>query len=295
MSVHSSPIGLIGIGLLGSALAQRLLARGFSLWGHDIDADRLRAFREQGGNVSAAAEVMARCERIVLCLPSHKEVNAFLAEHAGALRSGQILMDTTTGDPANSERIALGLAARGIVYLDATVSGSSRQVREGAAVLMVGGDAVAVKACAEVFDALTTETFHTGPAGSGAKMKLVTNLVLGLNRAVLAEGLAYAEALRLDLPLTLAVMQSSPAYSRAMDVKGQKMLRGDFTPEARLSQHLKDVRLIVDSGTMAGLTMPFSRTHRRILEEAEAAGWGEMDNSSIIQVLRGTLSKEDSR
>ena len=127
--------------------------------------------------------------------------------------------------------------------------------------------------------------FHTGPAGTGAKMKLVTNLVLGLNRAALAEGLAFAESIGLDPALSLAVMRGSFAYSRIMDTKGERMIRGDFAADARLSQHLKDVRLIVDIGRHAGLPMPLSAAHREVLEEAETAGYGELDNSAIIKVL----------
>jgi 3-hydroxyisobutyrate dehydrogenase-like beta-hydroxyacid dehydrogenase len=123
-------------------------------------------------------------------------------------------------------------------------------------------------------------------------MKLVTNLVLGLNRAALAEGLALAYSLGLDLPMTLAVMRGGAAYSKIMDTKGERMIRGDFAPEARLSQHLKDVRLIVDTGQQAGLPMPFSAAHRDVLESAESAGLGELDNSSIIRVLSGPSGKQ---
>ena len=113
---------------------------------------------------------------------------------------------------------------------------------------MVGGDAESFAASSDIFESIGQRTFHTGAAGTGAKMKLVTNLVLGLNRAALAEGLAFAGSFGLDLGLALAVMRGSAAYSRIMDTKGERMIHGDFAPDARLSQHLKDVRLIVDIG-----------------------------------------------
>lgn len=281
-----SPIGLIGAGLLGSELAQRLIQGGMSVLAFDVKPDRLVAIRQLGGAVAVdAAEVFLRCERVLLSLPSHENVSSVIAAHTSTLRRGQTIIDTTTGDPGSTEALAAGLAARGVTYLDATVSGSSAQMRSGAAVMMVGGPKAAFDACADIFAALASATFHTGPVGTGAKMKLVTNLVLGLNRAVLAEGLAFAEGLALDPELTLAIMRRSPAYSRAMDTKGEKMIRGEFSPQARLSQHLKDVRLIVEAGTEAGLPMPLSQTHREILEAAEAAGLGGLDNSAIIRVL----------
>ena len=130
------------------------------------------------------------------------------------------------------------------------------------------------------------KAFHVGLCGSAARMKLISNLVLGLNRAVLAEGLAFAEALGVSPAAALEVMAGSNAYSRAMDVKGRKMVERDFSVQARLSQHLKDVRLMLDAAAAAGLSLPLTETHRRLMEQAEAAGYGEQDNSAIIEVLR---------
>jgi len=101
----------------------------------------------------------------------------------------------------------------------------------------------------------------------------------------MAEGLAFAQALGIDLELTLRVMRGSAAYSKIMDSKGERMIQGDFAPDARLSQHLKDVRLIVETGQQAGLPMPLSVAHREVLELAEEAGLGDLDNSAIIKVL----------
>jgi 3-hydroxyisobutyrate dehydrogenase-like beta-hydroxyacid dehydrogenase len=283
----SPAVGLIGLGLLGSALAERLVSAGQRLVGWDIDPERVTALRERGGGEIAASadEVFSTCPRVLLSLPSHREV-ADLIEAAGrSLNRGLTIIDTTTGDPASTQELARMLGDRGITYMDATISGSSAQVRAGTVTLMVGGDADSFAASADIFASIGQRTFHTGPAGTGAKMKLVTNLVLGLNRAALAEGLAFAGSLDLDLTLSLAVMRGSAAYSRIMDTKGERMIHGDFAPDARLSQHLKDVRLIVDIGREAGLPMPLSAAHRALLEEAEAAGCGELDNSSIIKVL----------
>ena len=294
MSPHPSalPIGLIGLGLMGGALAARLLRAGFVVVGCDIDPTCCAAFVKQGGDsLGTTEDVLRRCDRVIFSLPSHREVAQVIAEASEALRPGQIIIDTTTGHPTATMELAGELAVRGVTYLDATISGNSAQVRDGFAVVMVGGVAAGFAACGDVFAVLGQETFHTGGSGMGAKMKLVTNLVLGLNRAALAEGLALGEAIGLDPDLTLRVMQRTPAYSRAMDVKGEKMLRSEFSPDARLSQHLKDVRLIVELGEQAGLPMTLSAAHREILEQAEAAGLGALDNSALIQVLRGLTAK----
>ncbi len=286
-----SPLGLIGVGLLGTVLAERLLTGGFAVLGYDIDSERMRALRGLGGEPAAdAAAVFRRCRRVVLSLPTDREVDTLLRACAPEVQQGLTIVDTTTGDPEAAGALAASLATLNVRYLDATVSGSSAQLRDGRAILMVGGDSSTFAACADIFSHLGSESFHTGGPGSGARMKLVTNVVLGLNRAALAEGLAFAAGVGVDPLQALAVMRAGPAYSRIMDGKGGKMLAGDFTPEARLSQHLKDVRLILQLGTQAGLPMPFSTTHAGVLQTAEAAGLGALDNSAIIQVLQTPLT-----
>jgi 3-hydroxyisobutyrate dehydrogenase-like beta-hydroxyacid dehydrogenase len=279
-------IGLVGVGLVGSALAERLLGAGQRVLGWDIDPERGALLRDIGGEVAGnATEVFSTCRRVLLSLPSHREVADVLQGAGAILNRGLTIIDTTTGDPASTEELAKMLAERGITYLDATISGSSAQVRAGSVTMMVGGDVDAFTASSAIFEAIARQTFHTGPAGTGARMKLVTNLVLGLNRAALAEGLAFAASLGLDPAMSLAVMRGSAAYSKIMDTKGERMIHGHFAPDARLSQHLKDVRLIVDIGRQAGLPMPLSAAHRAVLEDAVSAGYGDLDNSAIIKVL----------
>ena len=125
--------------------------------------------------------------------------------------------------------------------------------------------------------------YHVGPCGSGIRMKLVFNLVLGLNRAVLAESLAFASRYGLSSRQALEILKVGPSYSRVMDTKGPKMLRRDFEPEARLSQHLKDVRLILAAGESCGAKLPLSELHSRLLADAERLGFGAADNSAIFE------------
>ncbi len=282
------PLGLIGLGLLGVVLGERLIAGGFRALGCDLDSVRRDSFQRLGGQLAGTDEILRGCDRVLLSLPTHSEVAALICAHTASLRPGTIFLGTTTGDPDTTETLATDLSSRGITYLDATISGSSAQVRAGSAVVMVGGERTAFDACADILSKLGCQAFHTGPAGSGAKMKLATNIVLGLNRAALAEGLAFARGVGLDAAQALAIMRAGPAYSRMMDGKGDKMLKGDFTPEARLSQHSKDVYIILEQGRAAGLPMTLSAAHRESLEAAEAAGLGALDNSALIRVLDGT-------
>lgn len=280
-------VGLIGLGLLGSALAERLLAAGYDVLGYDLSAQRREELIAVGGRVADAAIDVARaCDRVVLSLPDSDVVAKVISELQPALRNGQLIVDTTTGDPAESAALGAKLAGQGVGFLDATIAGSSVQVRAGQAIVMAGGEESAFASAREILSCCGKEVFHVGPWGSGARMKLVVNLVLGLNRAVLAEGLTLASALKLDLSTTLAILKASPAYSTVMDTKGEKMLSGDFAPQARLSQHLKDVRLILAAGVQTGAHLPLSIVHRQLLEWAEAAGLGELDNSAVIRAFQ---------
>lgn len=281
-----STVGLIGLGLMGTALAARLFSAGWHVLGFDLQpagGDRLRAL---GGDVApAAGDVLQACDVVLISVTDHHAVQSLFELHSAKLRPGQLIVDTTTGSPAATVQLAAQLAAQGVIYLDATISGSSAQLRAGDVLWMVGGDRQGFHDCVELFRCLGRETVYTGPTGSGSKMKLVTNLVLGLNRAALAEGLVLAQALGLDAVQTLSVLRSSAAYSRTMDSKGEKMIHGDFAPVARLSQHLKDVRLMLAAAAASGAALPFSETHATLLQAAEAQGLGELDNSAIYRVL----------
>lgn len=280
-------VGIIGLGLVGAAIAERLLASGYEVAGYDIRSEQRDALKALGGEpVCCAASLASECERIILSLPTSEISGSVLSEMRPRIRPQAIIIDTTTGAPEDAVRFAAMLAEGGVAYVDATVGGSSRQVRSREAILICGGTEDAFARCSDIFDQCCHRAFHVGPAGSGARMKLVVNLVLGLNRAVLAEGLEFARASGIDPFLALEVLKAGPAYSRAMDVKGLRMLTGDFDPEARLSQHLKDVRLILASGEASGALLPLSAVHRELLETVEMEGDGALDNSAVIRAFQ---------
>lgn len=277
-------VGMVGLGLMGTALTERLLAHGYHVSVWNRTREKAAPLVERGAVCSE--NPLADCDRVLISLYSSDVVEQVLERLATGLRPGLLLIDTTTGEPDESASLGRRLGECGVTYLDAPISGSSEQTRRGEATVLVGGEPSAFEACADLWPVLGRKVFHVGACGSAAKMKLVTNLVLGLNRAALAEGLVFAAALDLAPAAALEVLQASAAYSLAMDVKGRKMIEGDFRVQARLSQHLKDVRLILSAAAAAGQPLPLSETHRQLLEQAEAAGLGDLDNSAIIEVLR---------
>jgi 3-hydroxyisobutyrate dehydrogenase-like beta-hydroxyacid dehydrogenase len=286
MSDNDTTVGLIGLGLVGSALAERFRGAGLNVVGFDVDAQRGEALRARGGTMAhSPAEVADAARRIVLSLPDSRTVQAVIEEMRSALAPGTIVLDTTTGDPDPTTALGKSLAHDGIAYVDATIAGSSVQVRAGAVLVIAGGEPAALAACGDLFAVFAAQVFPVGPWGSGARMKLVFNLVLGLNRAVLAEGLALAGGCGIDPAVALEILRAGPAYSRVMDTKGSRMLSGDFTPEARLAQHLKDVHLILKLGVESGARLPLSTLHRDLLEQLVARGYHDADNSAIIRAF----------
>jgi 3-hydroxyisobutyrate dehydrogenase-like beta-hydroxyacid dehydrogenase len=264
-----------------------MLQRSFMVLGFDLQPTQLQRLETLGGQAAASArEVAEACEQIVLCLPDSRVVAAAVDQLAARLRSGETLIDATTGDPDESQALAQRLEARGIDYVDATIAGSSEQVRRGEAVVIIGGNDAAVRRAQLILSAWSDRRFHVGPAGSGARLKLVVNVVLGLNRAALAEGLSLAKACGIDPSAALEVLRSTPAYSRMMDSKGPKMLARDYAPQARLAQHLKDVRLIRELARRHDACTPLSVVHEELLQRAVELGFGDADNSAIIEAWR---------
>ena len=285
----SSNIGLVGLGLVGTAMAERLLAEQFKLVGFDIDSTKCEHLEQLGGKaVSNPAQVAEQADPVVLSLPNTEVVLEVVEGPEGILESKTLpryIIDTTTGDPEETAALAQRLARRGIYFLDAPFSGSSQQLRDKEIVFLVGGDKKAFEVCKDIFDALGERVFYVGESGSGSKAKLAGNLILGLNRLALAEGLVFASKLGLDPEAFLELLKVTPAYSAAMNVKGRKMLDADFQPQARLRQHHKDVSIILKYAEKLKQELPLSKVHLDVLEKAIAAGDGDLDNSAVIREI----------
>jgi 3-hydroxyisobutyrate dehydrogenase-like beta-hydroxyacid dehydrogenase len=286
----SGNIGLIGLGLAGSAMAERLKADRFNVIGFDIDPAKCKLLEQLGGAaVNSPARVAERAERVILSLPDTDVVLQVVEGPGGILKAKKLpeyIVDMTTGEPDKTAALAKRLAGRDIYFLDAPFSGSSRQVRDKEVVFMIGGEKAAYEKCLDIFKALGAKVFYLGTSGAGSKAKLAGNLILGLNRLALAEGLVFAAKLGLEPQAFLELLKVTPAYSAAMDVKGQKMLEGDFTPQARLRQHLKDVSIILKYAENLQQELPLSKAHLEVLEKAIEAGDGELDNSAVIREIQ---------
>jgi 3-hydroxyisobutyrate dehydrogenase-like beta-hydroxyacid dehydrogenase len=279
----SNRVGVIGLGLMGAAICERLLDDGYVPFVFNRTADKAAPLLARGARWSD--NPLAECRRIIVSLYTTDVVEAVLQQLDAGLRPGTVVLDTTTGEPSRMATLGQRLADRGVAYVESPISGSSEQTRRHLATALVAGPANAVAASDDLLKCIAAKYFYLGDWGNAVRMKLVTNLVLGLNRAALAEGLVFAKAVGLPLPAVLDVLLDTPAYSRTMDAKGPKMISEEFSPQAKLSQHLKDVRIILEEAERGGRALPLSTLHRHLLEVAESAGWGELDNSVVIRSI----------
>lgn len=280
-------VGLVGLGLMGHGLAKNLLSAGFPLMGYDIDPTRVDAIVKLGGiRVEAPEKIPPQVDVIILSLPDSPMVNEVVHRSLKLFQTGRpglILIDTTTADPILSEALASQLRERDIEMLDATLSGTSKMCAEREITIMVGGREEVFRKCEPIFSAIGKEVIYMGQNGQGALAKLIVNLVLGLNRMVLAEGLSLGKKTGMDQHRLLEVLQKSAAYSKAMDMKGSKMVDKEFLPpEGKLAFHLKDVRLILELGTRLNFPLPLSSLHAQALASEVAKGRGDWDNADII-------------
>lgn len=286
------PVGLIGLGLLGNAIAGRLLASGVSVVGFDIAPEARDSASALGVEVVADHEaVAARCDVILLSLPTSEIRRSLLWGEGGLaarLGEGTLLLDTTTGRPEDAESDHARLKSMLVDYVDVCVLASSAQTARGEAVLLVGDTAARAGGYGHLLEAFGRKIFYLGKVGDGSRMKLVANQVIGLNRLVLAEALGLAERCGLDLEKTLEVLQSGPAASQVMFTKGVRMITGNFAPEARLAQHAKDVGLILELGAAHNARLPLTRLHGELLDELIAQGLGGLDNSAVVRAFRGS-------
>jgi 3-hydroxyisobutyrate dehydrogenase-like beta-hydroxyacid dehydrogenase len=283
-------VGLIGIGLMGQVFARRLIDAGFAVRGFDVDpAKRAQIVAMGGENAESIADIAKSCQPIILAVFNTDQVEAVVEKEllpALGDGSGNIVLCTSTCDPDRIASLGARAASRGLQFLETPVSGTSEQVRRGEGVGLIGGDRAAAATVAPILDALFPNRFHIGMVGDGGRAKLAINLILGVNRLALAEGLVFAERLGLDPAAFFDVARKSAAYSQVMETKGPKMLRGDYAPEGRARQTLKDAQLMLEQAKSKRQRLPLLEIHADVLEACVRNGDGDLDNSVIIEEVR---------
>lgn len=288
-----SAIGILGAGLMGTAITKRLLEAKHDVVAYDVDAGKRQAIREVGARAAESVhKLAAECEIVVLAVYNTDQVEQVLEGPGSVLGAipphpaERIAIVTSTCDPDRLAALAARVAPSGLHVLEVPISGTSRQVAEGHGVGLVGGDPAIAQRAQAALDAICPRRTHVGPVGHGSRAKLAVNLILGLNRAAIAEGLVFAEQLGLERAAFLDVARSSAAYSQVMDVKGRLFAQRDYRePQSRVDQSLKDFTLMIEQARARGQTLPFASVYVRMLEDCVAHGEAEWDNAAIGEAI----------
>jgi 3-hydroxyisobutyrate dehydrogenase-like beta-hydroxyacid dehydrogenase len=282
------PVGIIGLGLMGIALSGRLIDAKVPVIGFDIEAAGSERLRAMGGMVATSLrDLAARSRIIIVAVYSGEQALALFGEiESGAGSAPPIVVCTTTCGPDEITRLAQHAARAGIALVEAPISGTSAELRAGAATALVAGDALVVQSVGTLLDILCPHRVHIGAVGDASRVKLAINLILQTNRAALAEGIVFAERLGLDGRTFLAAARESAAYSRVMDTKGEKMLTRDFRPQSHIAQTLKDAELILGEAGRLGLRLPVTSAQAELLRIAIALEGPDSDSAAVIEAIR---------
>jgi len=290
-------VGIVGMGLMGQSLIHNLRKSQFIVQGYDIDPKRMDDLKSKGGHpVDSPADVAKGTKFLITSLPTSAIVRDAVHGAGGVLEGaeeGLCICDTTTSRPEDSIRISAELAEQGIKFLDSAVSGTSAMAHDGDLIVIAGGNEDDFEACRPVFAGFSRAAYYMGPAGSGARTKLVINLILGGNRLALAEGLVLGEKMGLGLDNLLEVVKDGASGSKTMVDKGPKMIKADYSREGQIWTSVKDRHIMIEEAQRFGAPIPLTSTYTQIVQAALHKGYGEKDSAALIEILRGMAGLEE--
>ena len=285
----AEPVGIVGVGLLGHAVATRLLATGHEVIGHDVVPERNAALQAAGGRaVDSIAEVVTAAEMICVVLPSLATVEQAIVGAGGVLdsaRPGQVIAQMSTISPDLTERLAREVATHDVHFLDCPVSGTSGMVASGDGILMVGGERAVYRRWRPLLEQVLPRAIYVGTAGQAMTVKLIANLLVGLHSAAAAEALGMARAAGLDPAVVLDILTSGAGSSRMLEVRGPMIVREEFPAQMKLELFMKDLHLILEAGRSAGAALPLTTAAEGLFAAAVEAGHGAEDLAVVVKAL----------
>jgi 3-hydroxyisobutyrate dehydrogenase-like beta-hydroxyacid dehydrogenase len=284
-------IAIIGVGLLGTAVASRLLQATYEVAGHDTRPEQVDALRGEGLQPAPSiAAAVAGAEAVFTILPSLEALDTVVRGPGGVLETaaaGTCILQMSTVSPGLTRTLGEAAAARRIGFLDTPMSGTSAMVARGDCTVYVGGDRALADRCRPVLDAVARRTVHVGPLGTASLAKLATNLLVGLNTAALAEALVLGVKGGLDAATLVALFRESAASSRMVEVRGPLMAERRFEPQMKIDLFLKDFALMLDEAQHLGVALPLTSLTRELCVATSAAGHGLDDLAAVLTTLEG--------
>ena len=281
-------LGIVGVGLLGTAVASRLLARGFEVSGYDTRPEQPNALASSGLRpAKTMADAITGADVVITILTTPAVVEAVWLGENGLLATAPktaVLMQMSTVSPALSTRLGDEAARHGFQFLETPISGTSTAVMKGGGTLLVGGEAALVEQCAPVLEAIG-KTVHVGGIGAGSVAKLAANLIGGLSAIALAEALVLGAKAGVAPASLLEALKQSPVRTSAMELRGPLMVAHEFPPHIRLDLYLKDFALMLEEGKRLGVPLPLTSVAHQLCTATSAAGRGDEDLAAVITTL----------
>jgi L-threonate 2-dehydrogenase len=290
-------VGLIGLGVMGSAIGALLLRAGAQVWGYDIDEARRAQLRDLGGQLAPSPAEMARsCPVVLTSLPTADDFQQVVSGPDGLAAGGArpLVVELSTLSIADKQRGRAALAPTGAHLADSPLSGTGAQARTGDLVAYVSADDPADRARAiEVLALFTRAQYDVGAFGNGSRFKFVANLLVAIHNVAAAEALVLAEQAGLDLGLVLTAVADGAGGSRMLDVRGPLMTARSYDEATvRLSVFGKDIRLIGEFAASVGAATPLFAASAAIYDTALASGRADQDSACVAEVLRSGADQD---
>jgi len=280
-------VGMVGLGIMGSAMSANLARGGFHVVGYDIAPRRGAELRRSGGIAARSPrEVARRANIIITSLPSAGALSEVAAELAESASRGTIIIETSTLPIAAKEAARNALARRGVILLDCPLSGTGAQARVKDLIIYASGDRAAYRKAAPVMEGFTRANYYVGAFGAGSKMKFVANLLVAIHNVAAAEAMVLGMKAGLDPALVLKVVSDGAGSSRMFQVRGPMMVKGDYS-EATMKNEVwqKDMTIIADFARKIDCPTPLFAASAPIYNAAMAMGLAKEDTGAVCAVL----------
>lgn len=281
-------VGFIGLGIMGKPMATHLLNAGHRVIAYDVVPSKVESLVSLGAEPGFSSEDAAeRSDVVISMVPDSPDVEKVYLSEDGVLagvRPGMLLVDMSTISPVTAVRVAEAAADKECPMLDAPVSGGDIGAQNATLSIMVGGAPEAFERAEPIFDLLGTPTL-CGPSGAGQTVKACNQIQVALNFVGMAEALVLAAKAGVDPAIVVKVLSGGYAQTRVMDVRGPRIIKGDFEPGFRSRFHYKDLSIIRETARAYECCLPASALAHELFSAMQANGWGDLDHSGVIKVI----------
>jgi len=288
----ASTVGLIGLGAMGSGMARTLRAHGHALRVCDARPGVAAAFAAEGGTACASpAEVAQGCEVVVSVVVNAQQTEEVLFGAGGcaaAMRPGSLFVMCSTVDPNWSIALEQRLAALGLLYLDAPISGGAAKAASGQMTMMTAGTPAAYDKAGGLLEDMAGKVYRLGDkAGAGSKVKIINQLLAGVHIAAAAEAMALGLREGVDAAALYEVITHSAGNSWMFENRMAHVLAGDYTPLSAVDIFVKDLGLVLDTARASKFPLPLASTAHQMFMQASTAGFAREDDSAVIKIFPG--------